>query len=83
MPARSRHLSTRGSYDICPICGWEDDVSQLRFPRMHGANKVSLIEGQRISSSPATATHGSTGSTGPRKHGSARSYSSTSDRMIV
>jgi hypothetical protein len=50
---------------------------------MHGANKVSLIEGQRISSSPATATHGSTGSTGPRKHGSARSYSSTSDRMIV
>ena len=36
-----------GSYDICAICGWEDDLSQLRFPRMGGANKVSLIEGQR------------------------------------
>lgn len=36
-----------GSYDICPICGWEDDLSQLRFPRTGGANKVSLIDGQR------------------------------------
>ena len=37
-----------GSYDICPICGWEDDLAQLRFPQMGGgANRVSLLEGQR------------------------------------
>ncbi|MDH5667027.1 MAG: CPCC family cysteine-rich protein [Nitrospira sp.] len=37
-----------GSDDICPICFWEDDVVQLAFPDMAGgANKCSLIEGQR------------------------------------
>ena len=37
-----------GSYEICPICFWEDDLVQLAFPDLAGgANKCSLIDGQR------------------------------------
>lgn len=39
--------SEPGGYDICPVCGWEDDISQLRFPKMGGANESSLIEAQK------------------------------------
>jgi hypothetical protein len=36
-----------GSYDICPICFWEDDVFQLYFPnKAGGPNPYSLIESQ-------------------------------------
>ncbi|WP_071849956.1 CPCC family cysteine-rich protein [Duganella sp. HH105] len=36
-----------GSYDICPICFWEDDVFQLYFPSQGGGpNPASLIEAQ-------------------------------------
>jgi hypothetical protein len=36
-----------GSHQVCPICLWEDDLAQLRFPTMPGsANAVSLQEGQ-------------------------------------
>ncbi|GGS26116.1 CPCC family cysteine-rich protein [Streptomyces griseoviridis] len=37
-----------GSYAICPVCFWEDDAIQFRWPTMNGgANKVCLIEAQR------------------------------------
>lgn len=35
----------RGSYDICPICFWEDDQMQFDHPDARGgANRVSLSE---------------------------------------
>lgn len=36
-----------GSYDICPLCNWEDDLVQLRSPGYAGgANSESLCEYQ-------------------------------------
>ena len=37
-----------GTYDICPICFWEDDIVQLAFPELDGgANDCSLIDSQK------------------------------------
>jgi hypothetical protein len=37
-----------GSYDICPVCFWEDDIVQLRWPNFSGgANRPSLIDAQK------------------------------------
>jgi hypothetical protein len=36
-----------GSYQVCPICLWQDNLAQLRFPLMPGAaNVVSLQTAQ-------------------------------------
>ncbi|MRS02043.1 hypothetical protein EG832_02240 [bacterium] len=48
-----------GSYDICSICGWEDDGVQLANPACGGgANTESLIEAQEkaIRTYPLTTT---------------------------
>lgn len=37
-----------GSFDICPICFWEDDAVQLMDPWFAGgANKPNLVEAQQ------------------------------------
>lgn len=44
---KTRSSEYFGSYDICPICDWEDDSVQLHNPACGGgANKISLIETQ-------------------------------------
>lgn len=40
-------IDAPGSYEICPVCEWEDDEVQLRFPGYPGgANHHSLCECQ-------------------------------------
>ena len=37
-----------GGYELCPVCNWEDDNVQLRYPGMTGgANGPSLQEAQQ------------------------------------
>jgi len=37
-----------GSYEICPVCFWEDDDSQVENPDMAGgANPMSLRDAQK------------------------------------
>ena len=48
------------SYDICPMCGWEDDHVQLAYPTMRGgANKESLYDAQlrALEKFPLAETH--------------------------
>ncbi len=42
------HFEEKGAYEICPICGWEDDPVQRRDPDFEGgANSMSLSEARR------------------------------------
>lgn len=34
-------------FEICPVCFWENDPSQLRYPEETGANKVSLLTARK------------------------------------
>ncbi|MEV6102784.1 CPCC family cysteine-rich protein [Nocardia sp. NPDC051981] len=37
-----------GCHLVCPVCFWEDDGVQLRWPTLAlGANRVSLVDAQR------------------------------------
>ena len=50
-----------GSYDICPVCDWEDDALQLEFATTlaGGANRLTLAEAQaRFQSAPASRPPG-------------------------
>ncbi|MCQ2545539.1 MAG: hypothetical protein MJ144_03810 [Clostridia bacterium] len=39
------YFSEKDSYEICPVCGWEDDWLQRADPEYAGgANKISLNE---------------------------------------
>lgn len=46
---RSSWFDEKGSYEICPVCCWEDDPVQSRDPYLTGgANEFSLMESQFI-----------------------------------
>ncbi|MBR5740635.1 MAG: hypothetical protein IKX81_04980 [Firmicutes bacterium] len=37
------HFEERNAYEICPVCGWEDDPVQRQDPDFEGgANELSL-----------------------------------------
>ena len=39
---------TPGTYEVCPVCGWEDDPVQAEDPDYAGgANEVSLNEARK------------------------------------
>ena len=42
------YFQEAGGYEICPVCGWEDDPLQRREPDLAGgANTMSLNEARK------------------------------------
>ena len=42
------YFTEKNAYEICPVCGWEDDPLQRREPEFEGgANRLSLQEARR------------------------------------
>lgn len=35
------------AFEICPVCFWENDPSQVRYPDETGANDISLNEARK------------------------------------
>jgi hypothetical protein len=65
-----------GSNEKCPICLWEDDLAQLRFPHMPGsANHVSLEEAQHNFAACGAAERRNAGSVRTPVSGEARDRS--------
>ncbi len=51
----SQVIRERGAFEICPICGWEDDPAQARSPDLSGgANEMSLDEARAVWKARAT-----------------------------
>ena len=41
----NKTIDEPGCYEICPVCGWEDDKAQYKDPNLKGgANRFSLKE---------------------------------------
>lgn len=57
------HQAARGSYELCPVCYWEDDGVQFSDPDYEGgANAESLNQARANfrklgASSPSAASH--------------------------